>query len=97
MDQESETITGSSSTHNYESGGNMESFPSSDRENYSTEAESVAENNMQHEQNTVPNKRPRTITWKSNSTDSRGVFIGEIRHIGDGNIEWKDGNEWGKV
>lgn len=94
MDRESETIRGSNSTHDYEIGKMVESFQSGEKEIRPTEAESVTAKDLQHEQNEVPKKRSRNVTWKWNS---RGLFIGEIRHVGDGNLEWKDGNEWGKV
>lgn len=99
-DEESEGITASSPTHNYQSGGTMERFPSSDAKIHSAEAEGVTEEEIQHEPKKIPKKSPKNnpgaagFRWKS--IPSAKGFRGEIRQIEDGNIEWKDGNTWGK-
>lgn len=79
-----------------ESRENMESLPSNNVQTHSAEAEGVIEDETQLERLQVPPKQTRDIGWKWKLTASAKGFRGEIREMGDGNIEWKDGNTWGK-
>ena len=96
MDQEFEAIAASSSKYIDESRENMESLPGSDVQTHSAEAEGVTEDESQQEQPQAPPKQTRDVGWKWKLTPSAKGFRGKIREIGDGNIEWKDGDTWGK-
>lgn len=48
------------------------------------------------EQNEDPELQSRFAAWNGKAASDGGGFKGEIRTIGDGSIEWKDEDGWGK-
>lgn len=97
MNQESEASASSNySTHNYKGLENMRSCLNSDGETRPKEVVGGTKNIIQLEQNEIPRMHSQDVTCGRKKPPNAGVFKGEIREIGGGNIEWKDGDEWGK-
>lgn len=73
----------------------MESPPISDVKTHLEEADGVSEE-IRFEQNNVPRLCSQLGTPNGKRTSKRRKLKGEIREIGDGNIEWRDDIGWGK-
>ena len=97
MDRNSKAVTDSSrSVQSRENIIELEDFRGSDEEMDLKEIEGDTKKETRLEQNEIPKIHSQIASRNRRKTPYGAIFKGQIREVGDGSIEWKDKDQWGK-